>query len=78
MPGCTVKGEKCGRIVRDDFISTKVVQQLREIAEIGMANRSTLGGPTIMDANSGTKSPKMVASSFNVFVQDTLKMEMAW
>jgi hypothetical protein len=29
------------------------VVALREIAEIGMANRSRLGGPTIMDANTG-------------------------
>ena len=27
--------------------------QLREMAEIGMANRSARGGPTIMDINTG-------------------------
>lgn len=29
------------------------VIELREIAETGMANRSKLGGPTIMDVNTG-------------------------
>nr|CCA14863.1 conserved hypothetical protein [Albugo laibachii Nc14] len=53
VPGCTATGSKCGRSVRDAFVSIEEIQQLREIAKIGMANRSHLGGPTIMDANSG-------------------------
>lgn len=53
MPGCHHVGEGCGRAVKDKFVTPAEVDQLREIAEIGMANRSRLGGPTIMDLNTG-------------------------
>ncbi|RLN70086.1 hypothetical protein BBJ28_00006463 [Nothophytophthora sp. Chile5] len=53
VPGCHLVGDKCGRAVRDNFVTPEEVVQLREIAEIGMANRSDLGGPTIMDVNTG-------------------------
>lgn len=53
VPGCYPIGDQCGRAVRDHFITPEEVLQLREIAEIGMANRSKLGGPTIMDVNTG-------------------------
>lgn len=43
----------CGRAVMDNFVTPKEVIQLLEVAEIGMANRSMLGGPTIMDINTG-------------------------
>ncbi|GMF29605.1 unnamed protein product [Phytophthora lilii] len=43
----------CGRAVIDNFVTPKQVTQLRNIAEIGMQNRSKLGGPTIMDINTG-------------------------
>ncbi|OQS01861.1 hypothetical protein THRCLA_05693 [Thraustotheca clavata] len=50
--GCH-KRHKCGRAVRDAFISQDDVMALREIAELGMQGRSMLGGPTIMDINTG-------------------------
>lgn len=54
MPGCHQENETtCGRAVIDNFVTPEQVAQLREIAEIGMQNRSTLGGPTIMDINTG-------------------------
>lgn len=53
VPGCYPIGDQCGRAVRDQFITPQEVLQVREIAEIGMANRSKLGGPTIMDVNTG-------------------------
>lgn len=39
--------------MRDSFATPEEVMELRAIAEIGMANRSRLGGPTIMDVNTG-------------------------
>ncbi|KAI9905540.1 hypothetical protein PsorP6_013467 [Peronosclerospora sorghi] len=54
VPGCHQEDETmCGRVVMDNFVTPKQVTQLREIAETGMRNRSKLGGPTIMDINSG-------------------------
>ncbi|TYZ57511.1 hypothetical protein PybrP1_004354 [[Pythium] brassicae (nom. inval.)] len=53
VEGCHKVGAACGRAVRDGFVTPEEVAQLREIAEIGMANRSRLGGPTIMDVNTG-------------------------
>lgn len=53
MPGCHLAGDSCGRAVKDAFVTPEEVDQLREIAEVGMANRSRLGGPTIMDVNTG-------------------------
>ncbi|KDO27586.1 hypothetical protein SPRG_06854 [Saprolegnia parasitica CBS 223.65] len=50
--GCH-KRTKCGRAVRDAFISDADVTALRGIADHGMAGRSMLGGPTIMDINTG-------------------------
>jgi len=52
VQGCH-KRRKCGRVVRDNFVTPEIVEQLREMAEIGMKGRSTLGGPTIMDINTG-------------------------
>ncbi|CAK4726278.1 hypothetical protein LEN26_015056 [Aphanomyces euteiches] len=52
IQGCH-KRSKCGRALRDNFVSQDVVQQLRDIADHGMQGRSTLGGPTIMDINTG-------------------------
>ncbi|CAH0513870.1 unnamed protein product [Peronospora belbahrii] len=54
VTGChKKKGEICGRAVIDNFVTPSQVMRLREIAEIGMKNRSALGGPTIMDINTG-------------------------
>ncbi|RLN65451.1 hypothetical protein BBP00_00002848 [Phytophthora kernoviae] len=53
VPGCHHSGNECGRAMKDNFITPEQVDQLREIAESGMANRSKLGGPTIMDINTG-------------------------
>jgi hypothetical protein len=53
VPGCHHVGNNCGRAVKDGFVTPEEVDQLREIAEIGMANRTKLGGPTIMDINTG-------------------------
>lgn len=53
IQGCHKTGKECGRALRDNFVSPEDVIALREIAEIGMANRSRLGGPTIMDVNTG-------------------------
>ncbi|POM58056.1 hypothetical protein PHPALM_37348 [Phytophthora palmivora] len=54
VPGCHQENETmCGRALIDNFVTPKQVTQLREIAEIGMQNRSKLGGPTIMDINTG-------------------------
>ncbi|TMW57606.1 hypothetical protein Poli38472_003531 [Pythium oligandrum] len=53
IPGCHKVGKQCGRALRDQFVTPEEVVQLREIAEVGMANRSCLGGPTIMDINTG-------------------------
>lgn len=53
VEGCHKIGGACGRAVKDNFVTADEVAQLREIAEIGMANRSRLGGPTIMDVNTG-------------------------
>jgi hypothetical protein len=53
VPGCHRIGNQCGRVVRDHFVTPQEVEQLRQIAEIGMTNRSKLGGPTIMDINTG-------------------------
>lgn len=53
MEGCHKVGKMCGRAVKDNFVSPEEVVQLREIAETGMTNRSKLGGPTIMDVNTG-------------------------
>ncbi|OQR80780.1 hypothetical protein ACHHYP_17207 [Achlya hypogyna] len=50
--GCH-KRSKCGRAVRDAFISQEDVTALRGIADLGMKGRSMLGGPTIMDINTG-------------------------
>ncbi|GMF39551.1 unnamed protein product [Phytophthora fragariaefolia] len=54
VPGCHQENETlCGRALVDNFVTPKQVTQLREIAEIGMKGRSKLGGPTIMDINTG-------------------------
>ncbi|EGZ20376.1 hypothetical protein PHYSODRAFT_350543 [Phytophthora sojae] len=54
VPGCHQENETlCGRAVIDNFVTPKQVTQLREIAEAGMKGRSKLGGPTIMDINTG-------------------------
>ncbi|KAF0701608.1 Aste57867_7956 [Aphanomyces stellatus] len=52
IKGCH-KRAKCGRAVRDNFVTPDVIDALREIADHGMQGRSTLGGPTIMDINTG-------------------------
>ncbi|ETV71421.1 hypothetical protein H257_13305 [Aphanomyces astaci] len=52
VQGCH-KRAKCGRALRDNFVSPAVVDALRDIADHGMQGRSTLGGPTIMDINTG-------------------------
>ncbi|KAL4175440.1 hypothetical protein KRP22_000406 [Phytophthora ramorum] len=54
VPGCHQENEtRCGRALIDDFVTPEQVTQLLKIAEIGMQNRSQLGGPTIMDINTG-------------------------
>uniref|UniRef100_M4BJF2 Uncharacterized protein n=1 Tax=Hyaloperonospora arabidopsidis (strain Emoy2) TaxID=559515 RepID=M4BJF2_HYAAE len=54
VPGCHLpSGTMCGRVVMDNFVKPGQVTQLREIAEIGMESRSKIGGPTIMDINTG-------------------------
>ncbi|RHY23098.1 hypothetical protein DYB32_009305 [Aphanomyces invadans] len=52
VQGCH-KRTKCGRALKDNFVSPAVVDALRGIADHGMQGRSTLGGPTIMDINTG-------------------------
>ncbi|CAI5712014.1 unnamed protein product [Peronospora effusa] len=54
VPGCHQENKSlCGRAVFDNFVTLQQVTQLREVAEIGMANHSARGGPTIMDINTG-------------------------
>ncbi|RHY15410.1 hypothetical protein DYB36_002009, partial [Aphanomyces astaci] len=55
VQGCH-KRAKCGRALRDNFVSPAVVDAMRDIADHGMQGRSTLGGPTIMDINTGMYS----------------------
>ena len=43
----------CKRVVRDGIFSSKEVAALKAIAEKGMGTRASLGGPTILDINSG-------------------------
>ena len=50
--GCHPEGE-CKRVVQDGFVNAQEVAQLRAIAAKGMAGRPSLGGPTIMDINTG-------------------------
>jgi hypothetical protein len=42
----------CARIVMDEIFTQTEIQNLHEIAKKGMANK-TLGGPTILDINTG-------------------------
>jgi len=60
--------ERCGRAVFDNFISKAEVQQLREIVAAGMtyaSNEAQLGGPSIMDINSGfIKFPDGMANMY--------------
>lgn len=53
MAGCHPRHEHCARVMYDDFLTAAEVSHLRSIADVGMAGRSKLGGPTIMDMNSG-------------------------
>ncbi|TDH67701.1 hypothetical protein CCR75_008325 [Bremia lactucae] len=54
VPGCHPENKTmCGRAVIDNYLSPDKVLQMRDIAETGMQNRSRLGGPTIMDINTG-------------------------
>ena len=43
----------CKRVVRDGIFSSKEVAALKAITEKGMGTRASLGGPTILDINSG-------------------------
>lgn len=49
--GC--KAEKCERSVIDGLFSDVDIEKLHEIAVKGMNQRPTLGGPTILDINTG-------------------------
>lgn len=53
IAGCHQRREHCARVVYDDFLSAAEINHLHSIADVGMTGRSTLGGPTIMDMNSG-------------------------
>jgi hypothetical protein len=52
-PSCLVPEEKCGRRVIDGVFSPSDVQPLLEIAKKGMRQRESIGGPTILDINTG-------------------------
>lgn len=45
--------DQCGRKVVDGIFSTKDIEQLHRIVEKGMSHRDSLGGPTILDINTG-------------------------
>jgi hypothetical protein len=49
---CPAFEGKCGRIVLDDAFSSLDISNLHAIAQKGMINHS-LGGPTILDINTG-------------------------
>lgn len=57
LPHCVVKSEcvvsGCKRVVVDSFVTNEEVDELLEIARIGMTDSFDLGGPTILDINSG-------------------------
>eukprot|EP00937_MAST-01D_sp_MAST-1D-sp2_P003635 g3635.t1 len=62
-------GAPCRRAVLDDFVSAAEVEQLRAIAQRGMAprdrERGTTSGPTIMDINTGyVRDPDGMANLF--------------
>ena len=48
---CVVSG--CRRVVIDSFVNDEEVNELLEITRIGMTDSFDLGGPTILDINSG-------------------------
>ena len=57
LPNCEVKDEcvvsGCKRVVYDGFVTDAEVEELLEIASIGMKDSFDLGGPTILDINTG-------------------------
>ena len=57
LPRCVKKDEcavsGCRRVVIDSFVTDEEVDELLEIARIGMTDSFDLGGPTILDINSG-------------------------
>lgn len=52
--GCHPRPNGCGRVVIDDFVDSKDVAHLRDIADKAMKNATMEGGPTIADINTGT------------------------
>lgn len=56
VPSCTPRGVACGRTVIDEFASSAEVNELRAIAQRGMALGGGAGGPTILDLQSGALS----------------------
>eukprot|EP00658_Telonema_sp_P-2_P043677 TRINITY_DN31587_c0_g1_i1.p2 TRINITY_DN31587_c0_g1~~TRINITY_DN31587_c0_g1_i1.p2 ORF type:complete len:146 (+),score=22.85 TRINITY_DN31587_c0_g1_i1:153-590(+) len=54
--GCRPDPKKCGRVVRDNFITSEEATKLLQIVSQGMdfaPPSAAFGGPTIMDINSG-------------------------
>jgi predicted 2-oxoglutarate/Fe(II)-dependent dioxygenase YbiX len=54
--------DKCLRRVTDGLFTSKDIDRLHEIVEKGMSQRSALGGPTILDINTG-------------YIRDTMGLE---
>lgn len=77
-PRCTpLKGGVCDRMVRDEFLSAREVDQLIRIADRGMKESGQpTSGPTIMDVNSGwvlasgQHQPRSIYSNGQIFSED--------
>ena len=66
----------CKRVVADNFVSAAEVVQLRDIAARGMAGRPSVGGPTIMDINTGyVRDDKGMANLFDAAQAPRFKKE---
>jgi hypothetical protein len=62
FPLSTCHPNNCGRRVVDEVFSNEDIEKLHYIAEKGMSSRPSLGGPTILDINTG-------------YIRDTAGME---
>lgn len=52
-PKCMPQSDHCGRKVIDGLFTDSEIQSLHDIASKGMSQRPVLGGPTILDINTG-------------------------
>lgn len=64
----------CARRVEDGLFSKTEIERLHRVAKKGMSHRKAVGGPTILDINTGTltyssrnSSPKVVPCSSEIF-----------